>query len=202
MYAARNTMQSILSPLLIFTGSLLVGCASTPPTRPTVTSVTPEASGVKAEPDTQLNHPIPVVRNGRYTLVELMPDDAPSDLMQQLIDVTIPKTVSGTVAQAMRYVLVQSGYHLCAERDDMRLLEIAPLPAMDLHLGPMTLRNGLKTLLGPHWDLEVDDTTREVCASEHQESLSRLLDSIPLPLISRHTTRQIAGTPKTGAPSE
>ena len=38
-----------------------------------------------------------------------------------------------------------------------------PLPAVHLHLGPMTLRDALLTLAGPAWELHADDRARQIC---------------------------------------
>ncbi|MBO7795426.1 PilL N-terminal domain-containing protein [Burkholderia pseudomallei] len=107
---------------------------------------------------------IPVVRYGRYTLIELMPDDGQRDLMQQIIDLTIPSASQVTVGDALHYVLRRSGYRLCDERaDTVAVLYALPLPAAHEHLGPITLRDALQLLAGPRWTLHVDDETREVC---------------------------------------
>lgn len=106
---------------------------------------------------------IPVVRYGRYTLIELMPDDGQRDLMQQIIDLAIP-SANATVGDALHYVLRRSGYRLCDERaDTTAVLYALPLPAAHEHLGPITLREALQLLAGPRWTLHVDDVTREVC---------------------------------------
>ncbi|WP_418655523.1 PilL N-terminal domain-containing protein [Burkholderia pseudomallei] len=107
---------------------------------------------------------IPVIRYGRYTLIELMPDDDQRDLMQQVIDLTIPSASQATVGDALHYVLRRSGYRLCDERvDTTAVLYALPLPAAHEHLGPIMLRDALQLLAGPRWTLLVDDETREVC---------------------------------------
>lgn len=82
--------------------------------------------------------------------------------MQQVVDVSIPATFDADVGDALRYVLLHSGYQLC-RGDDTTPLVTLPLPAADLHLGPMTLREALLTLADPAWELSVDETTRSVC---------------------------------------
>ncbi|KVT58070.1 PilL N-terminal domain-containing protein [Burkholderia ubonensis] len=107
---------------------------------------------------------IPVVRYGRYTLIELAPDDGQRDLMQQVIDLAIPSAANATVGDALHYVLRRSGYRLCDERaDTTAVLYALPLPAAHEHLGPITLRGALQRVAGPRWTLLVDDKTREVC---------------------------------------
>ncbi|MGV4658946.1 PilL N-terminal domain-containing protein [Burkholderia pseudomallei] len=108
--------------------------------------------------------PVPVVRYGRYALIELVPDDGQRDLMQQVINLTIPAAANATVGDALHYVLRRSGYRLCdARADTTAVLYALPLPAAHEHLGPITLRDALQLLAGPRWTLHVDDATREVC---------------------------------------
>lgn len=107
---------------------------------------------------------IPVVRYGRYTLIELIPDDGQRDLMQQVLNLTIPAAANATVGDALHYVLRRSGYRLCDPRaDTTAVLYALPLPAAHEHLGPITLHDALQLLAGPRWTLHVDDETREVC---------------------------------------
>lgn len=107
--------------------------------------------------------PIPVVRYGRYTLVELAPTPPQRDLLQQVIDVTIPESSRTTVGDGLRHVLKRSGYQLCESAPAADELYSLPLPAAHQQLGPMTLRDALLTLSGPAWDLKVDEPSRSVC---------------------------------------
>ena len=116
---------------------------------------------------------IPVIRYARYTLVELSPGEAQADLLQQIVDVTMPSTLTSTVGDALRYVLIRSGYQLC-DGDENRAFDTFPLPAAHMHLGPMTLRKALQLLVGPAWALEVDDLARRIC---FRRSLARSSDS-------------------------
>ena len=115
------------------------------------------------------------MRYGRYTLVELVPEPAQGDLLQQTVEVSIPPTLDANVGDAMRHVLLRSGYRLCDAAAAAALyalplpaaLYALPLPAAHLRLGPLVLRDALLTLAGPAWDLWVDDLTRQVCFSRH-----------------------------------
>ena len=108
----------------------------------------------------------PVVRYGRYTLVELVPEPAQRDLMRQVVDVVIPANLDINVGDALRHVLRRSGYRLCDTADATALYAL-PLPAAHLHLGPLMLRDALLTLAGPAWDVSVDDGARQVCFRRH-----------------------------------
>lgn len=135
---------------------LLSGCTTTPATPDHIEAPPDEIASVL---DQGL---IPVARYGRYTLIELVPQLAQRDLLQQAVEITIPPTLDATVGDAMRHVLLRSGYRLC-DGTEAAALYALPLPAAHLHLGPLLLRDALLILAGPAWALSVDDRTREVC---------------------------------------
>lgn len=139
-------------------GLLLQGCTPLP------------SNPASALPDTPLvRSPAPaseqellVVRQGRYTLVEQGPELAQRNLMRQIVDVSIPAGADRTVGEALRYVLIRSGFSLCETQEAARLYAL-PLPAAHLQLGPLPLRDALQTLAGPAWTLQVDSLARRVC---------------------------------------
>lgn len=131
------------------------GCAMTNAVPPT-----PASEAIDIAPDT-VAELVPVTRYGRYTLVELAPTAAQHDLLLQVVDVEIPGTLGATVGDALRHLVLRSGYRLCDEQSaDLLAL---PLPAAHYRLGPVLLRDALLTLAGPVWDLQVDDGERKVC---------------------------------------
>ncbi|GHU38545.1 secreted protein [Betaproteobacteria bacterium] len=105
---------------------------------------------------------VPVTRQGRYTLLELTPEPAQRHLMRQIVEVSIPPTLDTNVGDALRHVLLHSGYRLC-DTPEAATLYAFPLPASHWRLGPMTLRNALLMLAGPAWELSVDEASRQVC---------------------------------------
>lgn len=141
----------------LLTAVLSAGCA-TPPVAPSSIAQAPDARA-QPVPDGW----IPVVRYGRYTLIELVPEASQQDLLLQVIDVSIPPTLPATVGDALRYVLLRSGYALCDADADSRILYALPLPAAHQRLGPLVLRDTLLTLAGSAWDLQIDDAVRCVC---------------------------------------
>ncbi|MBK8320414.1 MAG: hypothetical protein IPL05_18430 [Betaproteobacteria bacterium] len=149
--ARRLRAAGLLSAMTI----LVAGCGSTPPS-PRLPVLNASAAA-KPAPDL-----IPAARYGRYTLIELVPEPAQRDLMQQVVEVTIPQQLDTHVGDAMRHVLRRSGYRLC-ETEEAALLYALPLPAAHLRLGPLTLRDALLVLAGPAWELAVDDAARQVC---------------------------------------
>lgn len=134
---------------VLATAALSSGCALCPTPR----SPEPEA----------ISNPVPVVRHGRYTLVEVGPNGAQQDLLQQIVDITLPAAEDTTVGDALHIVLLRSGYRLCANHEDTIALSALPLPAVHIPLGPLTLREALEVLAGRGSQLGVDDAAREVC---------------------------------------
>ncbi|CDL84353.1 PilL N-terminal domain-containing protein [Xenorhabdus cabanillasii] len=126
-------------------------------------SVTPITRNIQPVlPD--IYQPTPeVVRYGRYLLVSTDPTAAQRDPLSQLIDIHIPASQNPTVADALRYVLRQSGYMLCAPEKNNDILYRQPLPSVHAQLGPVRLRTALQIMAGPAWQLEVDEVQRVVC---------------------------------------
>lgn len=150
--AGRSNLTRLPALLL---AAMASGCAmtNTAPSAPAF-----EAIGIAPEAVTEF---VPVTRYGRYTLVELAPTAAQYDLLLQVVDAEIPGTLGATVGDALRHLILRSGYRLCDEQSpDLLAL---PLPAAHYGLGPVLLRDALLTLAGPAWDLQVDDGERKVC---------------------------------------
>ncbi|AGH77741.1 PilL protein [Xanthomonas axonopodis Xac29-1] len=118
------------------------------------------ASGVSTAPSFPA---VPVVRQGRYTLVEIAPIEGQRDLLMQTIDITLPTSDHATVQDGLQYLLRQSGYRLCPADADSAVLYALPLPAAHVHLGPTTLLTALLAMSGNAWILDVDEAHREVC---------------------------------------
>ncbi|WP_123725910.1 hypothetical protein [Pseudomonas protegens] len=127
---------------LLFSLWLLSGCVA--PQLPSPSSgVVPLEAATEATPIS-----VPVVRYGRYTLVELVPEPHQRDLLQQVVEVTIPPRLGATVGDALQHILLRSGYQLC-DLSGISPLATLPLPAAHYRLGPLSLREGLLTLSGP-----------------------------------------------------
>lgn len=155
--------------------NLTVGCATTIKSRSSPPQSNPVNAHVESPSTIDVDispAAIPVVRYDRYTLIELVAEPAQRDLMQQIVEITVPPTLDATVGDALHHVMLRSGYRLCANVEAMTLYTL-PLPAAHLHLGPLTLRDALLTLAGPAWDLSVDDAFRQICF-EPQPSMPTL----------------------------
>lgn len=151
----------------LLTAALVSGCATTAAPLPPEPI---EEAASALEPETP--EFIPVVRYGRYTLVELAPTAAQRDLLLQTIDVAMPEDARATVGDGLRHVLKRSGYQLCETSHAVIELYGLPLPAAHLHLGPMTLRDALLTLAGSAWELHADDRARQICFQRPGDSMT------------------------------
>jgi len=158
----------------LLAAALASGCATT--TAPLAPEPAEESPSALVAPEY-----VPVVRHGRYTLVELAPLTAQRDLLLQVIDVSLPEEARATVGDGLRHVLKRSGYGLCQSGDAVSGLYGLPLPAAHLHLGPMTLRDALLTLAGPAWELRTDDHIRQVCFEQPGATAAAESTSVPPP---------------------
>jgi type IV pili sensor histidine kinase/response regulator len=170
-----------LAVLTALAGCVLVtGCAATREANiPTAHDAPPEpgafARTIAVAPEPGL---IPVARYGRYTLVEMVPEPAQRDLLRQVIEISIPSTLDASVGDALRHVLLRTGYRLCEVPDAASLFAL-PLPAAHLRLGPLPLRDALLALAGPAWELSVDDAARAVCFT--RVTTARASSASPIP---------------------
>ncbi|PHM23166.1 PilL N-terminal domain-containing protein [Xenorhabdus budapestensis] len=147
---------------------ILTGCTAPvkqplpQPSQNSFSSVTLTQNIQSVSPD--IYQPMPeIVRYGRYLLVSTDPTEAQRDPLSQLIDIHISASQKPTVADAMRYVLRQSGYSLCTPEKTNAILYRQPLPSVHAQLGPVRLRTALQVMAGPAWQLEVDEVLRVVC---------------------------------------
>ncbi len=141
----------------LFAITLTAGC-TTSTVAPTPIESEPDIEVPPIPPDW-----IPVARYGRYTLMELTPQAAQQNLLFQVVDVTLPANLHATVGDAIRHVLLRSGFSLCNGNAAVTALNTLPLPAAHGQLGPLSLYDALLTLAGPAWELRVEDAARQVC---------------------------------------
>lgn len=113
------------------------------------------------------HHPAEL-RYGRYTLVSTEPTTEQRDLLAQIIDVSIPSSLSPSVQDALQYVLLRSGYSLCPVTTSVKVLFTQPLPAAHYRFGPIPLRRALQVLAGPPWQLTTDEVSRSVCFEQQK----------------------------------
>jgi type IV pili sensor histidine kinase/response regulator len=132
------------------------------------------------------NHPAEL-RYGRYTLVSTEPTTEQRDLLAQIIDVSIPSSLSPSVQDALQYVLQRSGYSLCPVSASLKVLFTRPLPASHYRLGPISLRSALQVLAGPAWQLTTDEVSRSVCFEQQKTDagVALITPASPLQLEAR-----------------
>ncbi|MCP3667404.1 MAG: hypothetical protein GY696_33740, partial [Gammaproteobacteria bacterium] len=90
------------------------------------------------------------------------PTEAQANLLVVTMAVKFPKQIQ-TVGEAVRHLLQGSGYRLTAAEligPDTAGLFALPLPAVHRSLGPMMLKDALKTLAGPAFYLVQDPVHR------------------------------------------
>lgn len=175
--AHHLAVPALLAGCVLIAGCAATGAASTPAARELPPEPAVFIRTIAPEPEPSL---IPVARYGRYTLVELVPEPAQRDLLRQVIEISIPPTLDASVGDALRHVLLRTGYRLCDAPDAASLLTL-PLPAAHLRLGPLPLRDALLALAGPAWELSVDDAARAVCFTRLTTARAPSASPIPAP---------------------
>ena len=173
--AHRLAVPVMLAGCVLIAGCAATGAASTPAARQSPPEPAVFARTISPEPE---QGQIPVARYGRYTLVEMVPEPAQRDLLRQVIEISIPRTLDASVGDALRHVLLRTGYRLCDAPDAASLFTL-PLPAAHLRLGPLPLRDALLVLAGSAWELSVDDASRSVCFT--RAAASRSASASPAP---------------------
>lgn len=142
--------------------AVLAGCSTVQPPSPEITTDTPGHLEQWASPSS-------ILRVDRYTFTSLKPKPDQRDLLNQIVDIRIPDHLAPTVQDAMTYVLRRTGYQLCPATADTSRLFTLPLPAAHYRVGPIRLREALKMLAGPAWELQTQELERKVCFSLRPE---------------------------------
>ncbi len=101
------------------------------------------------------------MRYDRYRLVDISPSQAQRYPLEQIVHLRIPASVSPTVGDALHYALRDSGYRLCTSDGQANHLYRLPLPAVHYQMGSIRLNVALQILVGPAWQLWVDDVQRK-----------------------------------------
>jgi conjugative transfer region protein (TIGR03748 family) len=96
----------------------------------------------------------------RYTVLNPIQTPAQADPLSVVISIKFAKSVL-SVKQAIEQLLRQSGYTL-SKNYELEKINTFTLPKVHQQLGPMSLKRMIKVLLGPAWDLSVDQITRNI----------------------------------------
>ena len=160
-------MERFFTPVCLL--GLLSACtAQIPNTMPTTPKIDSGSNRAQHSRGTaEESHPAEL-RYGRYTLVNTEPTTEQRDLLAQIIDVSIPSSLSPSVQEALQYVLQRSGYSLCPVSASVKVLFTRSLPAAHYRLGPIPLRSALQVLAGPAWQLTTDEVSRSVCFEQQK----------------------------------
>lgn len=160
-------MERFFTPVCLF--GLLSACTpqiTTP--LPTHSAIDSGSNRAQIPKDKDEGSHLGELRYGRYTLVSTEPTTEQRDLLAQIIDVSIPSSLSPSVQEALQYVLQRSGYSLCPVSASVKVLFTRSLPAAHYQLGPIPLRSALQVLAGPAWQLTTDEVSRSVCFEQQK----------------------------------
>lgn len=98
----------------------------------------------------------------RYLQAPLTALPEQKNLLQQQVNIIFPKSVIN-IKQAINFTLQFTGYRLVNNKHMTKALTYLlnlPLPVINRHLGPITLKNALMTLAGPSYSLVIDPVHR------------------------------------------
>ena len=122
------------------------------------------------------------VRTGRYEKTRTEPRAVQADPLSALVEVRLDAGL-GTVGRAMESLLQGTGYRLRHRGRQMQLLTSRPLASVQRFLGPVPVRDALRTLAGAEWEL-LQDPVHRLVAFELLPPWDDMLDSDPgLPVI-------------------
>jgi type IV pili sensor histidine kinase/response regulator len=96
----------------------------------------------------------------RYTIINKIETPAQANLLSVVISVKFAQHVI-TVKQAIEELLVKSGYDLDSNYESEKISNFK-LPEVHREIGPIPLKRAIKVLLGPAWDLQVDEISRSI----------------------------------------
>jgi len=101
----------------------------------------------------------------RYATVKNQPLAAQINPLKTVQQVHFPMSVQ-TIGDASAYWLQYSGYHIAPkdkQSDSLQQVFQQPLPQISRNLGPLTIEDGLRVIVGQHlFNLKQDDLTREI----------------------------------------
>lgn len=177
-------MHTLQTALLFSISAALAGCATTQQDQPTAglaltaaqadsipmaSSTTRAPAGNNSVTSTSLPASDRLALNetqvGRYTTVTTQPAEDEVNPLAVIAKVHFPRSVVTTVGDAVRYVLVRTGYQLAAEETlDPRVTAVFALrlPDNQRALGSYRVDTMLNVLMGRPYALVTDSQTRTV----------------------------------------
>ncbi|MGX2956082.1 PFGI-1 class ICE element type IV pilus protein PilL2 [Ursidibacter arcticus] len=195
---------------------VLSGCVAKNTTKPEVTplpesgnnQINPLLKPIIPEPEArivqndiyQYNSPFntEVIRDGRYTLVSISPEDGQKFLLEQVVSVNLlsknKRNFTKTVEQGLRGTLQHTGLDLCYPSGinvdhNIGTLFSRPLPKVHYQFGPMKLYEALQMLAGPAYEMTLNEVSRTICFKTRVVPAE--LQKKPLEQITTKTTTEI-----------
>lgn len=157
------------------------------------TPVVPLASTALAADETQV---------ARYTTVSAAPGEADANPLAVVAKVHFPREVVVTVGDAVRYLLIRTGYRLLpAERMLPAVSDVFALPLPDNQrvLGPYRVEALLGVLMGKPYTLRVDPALRTISYDTTSTAMPRDTTDPALPKASS-LLDAVPASPGTGDP--
>ena len=111
-----------------------------------------------------IGHSQVLVQTARYTAVYAVPTDAQRDPLQAIVTVSFPAEIE-TVGEAINYLLAETGYVLSDVLYwDVEVFDLVrhPLPAIQRELGPLTILDTIRTIVGPAFSVSINLINRSV----------------------------------------
>ncbi|CDZ76695.1 integrating conjugative element protein PilL, PFGI-1 class [Legionella massiliensis] len=106
-----------------------------------------------------------ITQVGRYATVNNQPLAAQINPLKTVQQIHFPSSVQ-SIGEAVEYWLRYSGYHLAPQdkqSESLQQILKQPLPQVARNLGPLTLADGLRVLVGKSlFSLKQDDLSREI----------------------------------------
>jgi conjugative transfer region protein (TIGR03748 family) len=159
---------------LLSSAALLFGCAAAPNSASPVTATpaaAPAPAPTKAPAPASTQAPVPKTRPadevqvGRYTTLAPVLSEADTEPLAVVAKVYFPRSTVSTVGDAVRHLLLRTGYRLAGEdRLDARARDLLDLRLPDNQrvLGPYRVDAMLGALVGRSFSLVADPASRVI----------------------------------------
>lgn len=159
-----------------------------------------QSQTVSAQPKPPPIAMIQMQRLARYTMAKMEPDPAQQNPLASTISVHLPRESVKTVGDAVRYLLVRTGYRL-ADGLPSEVSDVLTLSLPDVHrqLGPYTVTEALNTLLGSAYTLDIDATKRVVAyraTTTVASFTSKDVNQTPTVVATRELTESVISKPE------
>lgn len=156
MHQRLGFLNPVLITLFLTAGNVLADTSTISATANAENLVLGKIAARAGEGETLVN---------RYTAISLQPGAADIDPTRIVAQVNFPRINTKTVGEAIRYLLIRTGYDLVEESQlDPQVVALLAkrLPDSQRTLGPYRVDTMLKILIGPAFDLSTDHASRRI----------------------------------------